>query len=139
MLGSALMDASISAWAAKYQYDFCAADHRHPAALQGQDGQLLAGARQGLRAVLGQNWMPYQEPNVVTPPFPEYVSGHSTFSAAGRTVMLQFYGNNDTFNAKVIIKAGSSKIEPGIAPAKDVTITWKTLSDAADEAGWSRR
>ena len=46
---------------------------------------------------------------MVTPPFPEYVSGHSTFSAAGRTVMLQFYGNNDTFNGKVVIKKGTSE------------------------------
>ena len=42
-------------------------------------------------------------------------------------------------NGKVVIKKGSSKIEPGIAPSKDITITWKTLSDAADDAGWSRR
>ena len=76
---------------------------------------------------------------MLTPPFPEYVSGHSTFSAAGRTVMLQSYGNNDTFNGKVVIKAGSSKIEPGVAPSTDITCHWKTLSDAADDAGWSRR
>jgi hypothetical protein len=73
----------------------------------------------------------------VTPPFPEYVSGHSTFSAAGRTVLISFFGT-DNFNAKVTIKAGSSKIEPGV-PAKDVVLSWNTLTAAADQAGMSRR
>jgi hypothetical protein len=38
----------------------------------------------------------------------------------------------------VTIKAGSSKIEAN-TPAKDVVLSWKTLTAAADEAGWSRR
>jgi hypothetical protein len=67
------------------------------------------------------------------------VSGHSTFSAAGRTVLLQFYNNYDAFDSKVVTKARTSKIEPDVAPSKDITITWKTLIDAADDAGWSRR
>jgi hypothetical protein len=138
-LGSALMDASISAWAAKYQYDsvrpVTAIRHHYT----GKMVNSWLGPGKGYGSVLGQNWLPYQELTVVTPPFPEYVSGHSTFSAAARTVLVMFSGNNDSFNAKVVIKAGSSKIEPGIAPSKDVTITWKTLSAAADDAGWSRR
>jgi hypothetical protein len=138
-LGSALLDASISSWASKYHYDsvrpVTAIRHLY------KDKRINSwlGPGKGYGTVLGQNWMPYQELTVVTPPFPEYVSGHSTFSAAARTVLLQFYGNNDTFNARVVIPKGSSKIEPGIAPSKDITITWKTLSDAADDAGWSRR
>jgi hypothetical protein len=138
-LGSAVMDASISSWAAKYQYDSVrpvTAIRHHYA---GKSVNSWLGPGKGYGTVLGQNWMPYQELTVVTPPFPEYVSGHSTFSAAARTVLTMFYGNSDAFNAKVVIKAGSSKIEPGIAPSKDITISWKTLSDAADDAGWSRR
>jgi Vanadium chloroperoxidase N-terminal domain/PAP2 superfamily len=138
-VGSSLMDASISSWAAKYQYDSVrpvTAIREHYA---GKMINSWLGPGKGFGSVLGQNWMPYQELTVVTPPFPEYVSGHSTFSAAARTVLVQFYGNNDAFNARVVVKAGSSKIEPGIAPTKDITITWKTLSAAADDAGWSRR
>jgi hypothetical protein len=138
-LGSALMDASISSWAAKYQYDSVRPVTAIRQRYAGKTVNSWLGPGRGYGSVLGQNWLPYQEPTVVTPPFPEYVSGHSTFSAAGRTVLVMFYGNNDAFNAKVVIKAGSSKIEPGIAPVKDVTVTWKTLSDAADDAGWSRR
>jgi hypothetical protein len=139
VLGSSQLDASISAWAAKYQYNSVRPVTAIRQRYAGKMVNSWLGPGKGYGSVLGQNWMPYQELTVVTPPFPEYVSGHSTFSAAGRTVILQFYNNNDAFNAKVVIKAGSSKIEPGIAPSKDVTVTWKTLSDAADDAGWSRR
>jgi hypothetical protein len=138
VLGNAEMDSSISAWAAKYQYDFW----RPTSAIRELYRDKLVtswlGPKKGFGKVLGQNWMPYQALNVVTPPFPEYVSGHSTFSAAGRTVLAAFYGN-ESFGAKVTIKAGSSTIEPGVTPAKDVVLSWKTLSDAADEAGLSRR
>ena len=92
---------------------------------------------QGYGKVPGERWLPYQALNVVTPGFPEYVSGHSTFSAAGRAVINQFFGT-DTFNAKVTIPAGSSKIEKGV-PAKPVVLSWRTLDVMADEAGMSRR
>jgi hypothetical protein len=138
VLGNALMDASISSWASKYQYDFW----RPTTAIRELYRDKLVtswlGPKKGYGKVLGQNWMPYQALNVVTPAFPEYVSGHSTFSAAGRTVLAAFYGN-ENFGARVTIKAGSSQIEPGVTPAKDVVLSWKTLSDAADEAGMSRR
>jgi hypothetical protein len=39
----------------------------------------------------------------------------------------------------VTIPAGGSTIEPGLTPAKPVTLTWRTFSEAADEAGRSRR
>jgi hypothetical protein len=136
-LGNALMDASISAWGVKYNNDFwrpiTAIRYRY------KDKQVNSwlGPGKGYGKVLGQKWQPYQALNVVTPAFPEYVSGHSTFSAAGRTVLLAFFGT-DNFNAKVTIKAGSSKIEAGV-PAKDVVLSWNTLTAAADQAGMSRR
>jgi hypothetical protein len=37
------------------------------------------------------------------------------------------------------IAAGSSPVEPGVAPSADVTLAWNTFSEAADEAGLSRR
>jgi hypothetical protein len=74
---------------------------------------------------------------VVTPPFPEYVSGHSTFSGAGATMLAQFIGT-DNFGAYVVVPQGSSSFESS-TPSRDVTLTWPTFSAAADEAGWSRR
>jgi hypothetical protein len=52
-------------------------------------------------------------------------------------VLAAFFGS-DNFGAKVTIRAGSSAIEKN-TPAKDVVLSWKTFTAAADEAGWSRR
>jgi vanadium-dependent haloperoxidase-like protein len=35
--------------------------------------------------------------------------------------------------------AGGSRIEPGAVPASDLTLSWPTFSDAANQAGLSRR
>lgn len=137
-LGNALMDASISAWRGKYQYDSARPISAIRERYKDKKINSWLGPYKGWGRVPGQQWMPYQATDVVTPPFPEYVSGHSTFTAAGRTVLLAFYGTDD-FNVRVTIPAGSSKIEPGLTPAKDIVLSWKTLSAAADDAGMSRR
>jgi hypothetical protein len=139
-LGSALMDASIAAWACKYdpKNDFVRPITAIRERYKNQQVTSWLGPGKGFGHVLGQNWQPYQALDVVTPPFPEYVSGHSTFSGAGRTILGAFFGT-DNFNAKVTIKAGSSRIEPSTTPGRDVVLSWKTLGDASDEAGMSRR
>jgi VCPO second helical-bundle domain/Domain of unknown function (DUF6851) len=137
MLGNAQMDASISAWKAKYEWDFLRPITGIRTRYAGKQVTSWLGPNLGYGKVLGQNWLPYQAPTVVTPAFPEYVSGHSTFTAAGRTILGGFEGS-DKFNAQVVIHAGDSKYETN-TPATDITLTWKTLTAAADEAGWSRR
>ena len=136
-LGNALLDASIFAWTAKFQYDSERPTTGIPERYRNQMITSWLGPGKGYGKVLGQNWLPYQALNVVTPAFPEYVSGHSTFSGAGRAVINQFFGT-DNFNAKVTIPAGSSKIDKGV-PAKPVVLSWKTLDAMADQAGMSRR
>jgi len=39
----------------------------------------------------------------------------------------------------VTLPAGSSRVEPGAVPATDLRLSWPTFSDAADQAGISRR
>ncbi len=73
-----------------------------------------------------------------TPPFPEYSSGHSNFSAAGAEILKRFT-HSDRFGALVTLCAGSSRVEPGAAPASDITLSRSTFSDAAVQAGLSRR
>ena len=86
----------------------------------------------------GSQWIPYQPSTFPTPPFAEYISGHSTFSAAGAEVLKRFTGR-DQFGASVTFERGSSTIEPGLIPAQPVTLSWRTFTDAANEAGISRR
>jgi hypothetical protein len=82
--------------------------------------------------------MPYQPSWFPTPPFPEYVSGHSAFSAAAAEV-LRIMTGSDNFGYAATIRAGTSVIEPGSTPRTDLQFNWPTFSAAADEAGISRR
>jgi hypothetical protein len=136
-IGNAMMDASIAAWYQKYKYDFVRPITGIRERYKGQYITSWKGPNQGFDSVPAEQWMPYQALNVVTPPFPEYVSGHSTFTAAGATMLAAFTGS-DTFGASVTIPAHSSKIESN-TPATDVTLSWATFSDASNEAGMSRR
>lgn len=86
----------------------------------------------------GAEWTPYQPTWFPSPPFAEYTSGHSAFSAAGAEVLKQFTGS-DYYGGSVTIPAGSSSVEPGVAPRTDITLSWDTFSAASDEAGMSRR
>src|SRR5436189_1859649 len=70
LLNIAMADAAICAWDAKYTYDFW----RPVTAIAFAEPQL--------------HWMSF----IVTPPFPDYTSGHSTFSGAAATVIPLFYG-----------------------------------------------
>jgi hypothetical protein len=138
MLGNAMMDASIASWWQKYRYDYVrpiTAIRYHPSFKDKLVNSWL-GPNKGFGMVPGSQWMPYQALHVVTPPFPEYVSGHSTFSGAGATILSSFFG--EAFGAYVVIPAGSSKFESN-TPSVDVTLSWSTFSVASDEAGWSRR
>jgi hypothetical protein len=92
----------------------------------------------GVKWQLATGWLPYQSPNFVTPSFPAYASGHSTFSRAAAEVLTAFTGS-EYFPGGVggyDIKAGSLKFEQG--PTTDIPLEWATYYDAADQAGQSR-
>jgi hypothetical protein len=66
--------------------------------------------------------------------FPQFISGHSAFSAAGATVLKLFTGS-DEFGDSVTFPIGSSKIEPGLTLRHSVTLNWRTFSEAAKRGG----
>jgi hypothetical protein len=136
-LGNAVMDAGIAAWWEKYKYDFWRPITAIRYQYKDKDVTSWLGPNLGFGTVKGQYWMPYQAANVVTPPFPEYVSGHSTFSAAGNVIMVGFTGS-DNFGGSITIPAGWSKFEAN-TPASPVTLSWPTYTAMADQAGMSRR
>ena len=111
MLGNAMMDACIASWWQKYRYDYVRpiTAIRFNPNFKNKLVNSWLGPNKGFGMVPGSQWMPYQALNVVTPPFPEYVSGHSTFSGAGATVLASFFG--EAFGAYVVIPKGSSKFE----------------------------
>jgi hypothetical protein len=128
--------ASITAWDAKRQWNSVRPITAVRWLKKGQLVQAWGGPYQGTKTIQGQDWVPYQRANFVTPSFLEYLSGHSTFSAAA--ILLKAAIGSDTFGMSATIAAGSSRIEPGAVPAAPVTLSWKSFTAAADQAGISR-
>jgi hypothetical protein len=137
-LGNSLLDAGIACWTAKVVYDYARPVTAIRYLFGGQTVRAWNGPGQDGVLIDGADWKPYQPLTFPTPPFAEYTSGHSTFSRAAAVVLRNFTGS-DNFGYSATIKAGSSPVEPGVVPAQDLTLSWKTFREAADEAGMSRR
>jgi hypothetical protein len=86
-LNVSLADAAIVAWDAKYTFN------------QPRPDDVIAGgiaANDGLtNTVADPDWRPL----LPTPPFPDYISGHSTFAGAWAGVLSEFFGDNYSFTA----------------------------------------
>lgn len=137
-LTNAIFDAGIVAWDDKDHYDSVRPITAIRYLFRGVKVLAWGGPGRGTQIIDGGSWLPYQPSYFPTPPFPEYASGHSAFSAAGAEI-LKLFTSSDTFGDSVTIRAGSSQVEPGITPAEDVTLSWPTFTEAANEAGMSRR
>jgi hypothetical protein len=136
-LGNAVFDAGIAAWEAKRFYDYVRPVTAVRELFDGQEVFAWGGPGEGTQLIDGSEWQPYQRINDPTPPFAEYVSGHSTFSAAAAEILQRATGS-DEFGGSFTAEPGSSIFEPGVTPTEEVTLFWPTFSDAANESGISR-
>ena len=127
-VGQAVGDAGIAAWDSKLFFDYA-----RPVRVIRDLASLGLLEGEGL-----ETWDTYQNPlGSSSPPFAEYVSGHSSFSAAAAAVLEGYFGS-DQFGVALEFAAGSSRFEPGITPAVSTTLQWDTFSAAAESAGFSR-
>ena len=115
-LNAALADAAIVAWDAKY----------NGKVIQPRPDDLITGGFAEKKGISGTvtdpEWEPLLNP---TPPFPDYISGHSTFGGAFAGVMTNFFGENYSFTVV-------SQEMPG------VTRTYNSFYDAAYDDAISR-
>ena len=91
-----------------------------------------------VRWVPATEWLPYQEPTFVTPAFPGYVSGHSTFSRAAAEVLTAFTGSAYFPGGVHETEVAPGMLRTDVGPSATVTLEWATYFDAADAAGRSR-
>jgi hypothetical protein len=75
-----------------------------------------------IRKYIDASW----EPLIQTPPFPEYLSGHSVISATSATILTHFFGEKFKYTDDV-------EVRYGLAPR-----TFNSFLEAAEEAGVSR-
>ena len=90
----------------------------------------------GVSWILAADWLPYQKKTFVTPAFPGYISGHSTFSRAAAEVLATMTGS--AFFPGGLGSYAISKLTFEQGPSAPVVLQWATYFDAADQAGISR-
>jgi hypothetical protein len=112
LLNITLADAAIVAWDMKFEYYLW----RPITAIR------AANLDNNPKTHQDSTW----EPLINTPPFPSYVSGHSTFSGSAATLLRRFFGSD-----KVAFTTSSDAM-PGVFRSFD------SFSEAAGEAGQSR-
>ncbi|WP_293133181.1 phosphatase PAP2 family protein [Microcoleus sp. bin38.metabat.b11b12b14.051] len=111
LLNIAEADAAITSWDSKYQYDFW----RPVTAIRQADRD------NNPDTTIDDKWTPL----LITPPFSEYTSGHSTFSGAAEPVMNSVFGADFGF---------ANKGDKSINSLR----TFENFAQAADESGMSR-
>jgi hypothetical protein len=102
-VGIAVADAFIGCWHSKFDYD-------------------LLRPVTYINRVIDKRW----KPALITPPFPEYPSGHSTQSGAAATVLTALLGEDFAFDDATHVREG--------LPVRSYSSFWQ----AAEEAGISR-
>jgi Domain of unknown function (DUF6851) len=93
----------------------------------------------GVGWILAENWWPYQRPSFVTPPFPGYVSGHSTYSRGAAEIMTLLTGSEFFPGGMGEFEAPMNEFlvfEDG--PSMDITLQWASYRDASDQCSLSR-
>jgi hypothetical protein len=135
LVEAAAMDAFIASWDTKMFYDYA-----RPFALVHEyhkDKVIIgwAGENKGFKEIKGQDWRPYSPETFLCPPFPSYVSGHSTVSGACAEV-LKLFKNDDYFGSEV-------KLVPGILTEPEsagdtIVLKLPTFTETAELAGISR-
>jgi hypothetical protein len=133
-VSNALFDAGIAAWNAKRTYDFIRPVMAVRTLKAGTTIRAWAGPGAGSQFIPAEKFRSY----IPTPSFPDYVSGHSTFSAAAARILRLFTGS-DSLNMSTTIAAGSSVVEPNLTPSRTVQLLWPTFTTATQEAGESRQ
>lgn len=163
LVGNAMNDAGVAAWHSKVAFDSVRPLQMIQCGMGGKQVSSWIGPYLGVGTIDASTWQPYQATTFVTPPFAGFVSGHSTFSAAGAAVLKSYFSDdenrapkchryvegNSLFEGKKL--QGEHGFEPGLTdvpnqgpatrgycPREDVTLCWETFSGAAEDAGISR-
>lgn len=135
-LHNASFDAGIVAWHLKRRFDGVRPITAIRFSKQGQIVRAFGGPGRPTENIPGEQWMPYNPGSNLTPAFPGYISGHSTFSSAGAEVLRACTGS-DHFGYSTVIPANFGRVEPGV-PEVPTTMSFATFSEAQDAAGLSR-
>ncbi len=131
------MDGFIAAWDAKMYYDYArpyALVHKYYA---GKTIKAWAGQGKGFEEMDGSKWQPYSPPSFLCPPFPSYVSGHSTISGGCAEALKLFTGSDEFGDEAKILSGELTEADPKFY-GDTITLKFPTFTEAAEMAGQSR-
>lgn len=93
-LGGVHLDTFIASWEAKLFYNSSRPWTLVRTQFAGRPIKGWGGPGKGTVSLTGDKWFPYAPSDFITPPFPGYVSGHSTVSAGSARVLELFTGSD---------------------------------------------
>lgn len=132
---AAAMDGFIACWDTKMEYDFARPYSLVHYYYKDKKIKGWAGPEKGMIEMLGQEWRPYSPETFLCPPFPSYVSGHSSISGACAEI-LKLYTGADTFG--IAVKRIPGEMTEPEHVGKEVTLQFPTFTATAEMAGISR-
>ncbi|MBD98759.1 MAG: haloperoxidase [Verrucomicrobia bacterium] len=129
------MDGFIASWDSKMFYDYA-----RPFALvheyyEDKKIEAWGGEGKGMIEMDGKEWRPYSPETFLCPPFPSYVSGHSTISG-GCAEALKLWTGSDEFGSVATMVAGALTEPDNLGDT--VTLEFPTFTETAEMAGISR-
>jgi len=95
----------------------------------------------GVKWVHMESWIAYQLKTFVTPAFPGYISGHSTFSRSAAEVLTALTGSPVVpggLGSYTAVAGTKTRLLNELGPSQPTSLQWATYYDAADQAGISR-
>lgn len=157
----ALFHSAITAWRVKLKYNQARPIQTIRQMYRGTEITTWDGSR-----IDGSTWTPFQDPSFITPPFPDFVSGHSTFStsvatwvvhvlhtdsitSSGLTCPATFWmaftnmfsqnvkAHLDTLSCELRLFPDCSQYAPD-TPQSYVTLSWQSWTDIFRQVGISR-
>lgn len=154
LFDSGLFEASLIAWKIKYTIYQC----RPIQSIRHYFKNDIVSTHYGV--MKGEYWLPYQKIYTITPPFPDTISGHSTFSGVSSHILRKLFGAcipedvyipcelikifcpmlddaSPILLRKIVVKKKSSQI-CNILPRNTIKMYYDTWNDLACSAGLSR-
>lgn len=151
-IGNIVFDAFIACWETKRHYDTSRPYWWARIYYRDEEVSSWLGPGKGIGRVKGDAWLPYSPDTFITPPFPGYVSGHATASAAAAKILelltgSDVYGGVEVRDAGAMTEADATLaqmltldgvVSQPLPTSRSIRIEMPTFSGTADMAAMSR-
>lgn len=133
VVNGVIHEATAPLWMLKTKYDAIRPQSAVRYVKKGRSIKGWGGPGRGIVSMDGKEWRSY----LSTDAFPDYPSGTSCLCSSWTEAAKAIIGTN-IIDYTVTFPKGSSTIEPGHTPSTDITFTYHTLDEVAEDCMMSR-